>query len=101
MNAKKKLTMQTFQELLNKHQLLEKYELNQIGIFGSLARGETARDVDILIEQFQDYRQLLAFKADLEKRLHKPVDIVIKKFANPIILHRAQKDLIYVTRPAK
>jgi len=32
----------------------------------------------------------------MEKDLDKKPDFVIRKFANPIILHRAEKDLKYV-----
>jgi hypothetical protein len=35
-------------------------------------------------------------KHDLEKMSQKSVDIMIKKYANPIVLHRAQKDMRYV-----
>ena len=50
-------------------------------------RGEGARDYDALVE----------FKQELETLTNKKIDLVIKKFANPIVLYRAQKDLIDVT----
>jgi len=34
----------------------------------------------------------------LEKITEKEIDILLKKYANPIVLHRAQKDMKYVTQ---
>jgi len=53
--------------------------LKEIGIFGSFARGEPANDIDFYIDA--DSCKL----ADL------------RKYANPIVLHRALKDMVYVT----
>lgn len=87
-----------FRNTIRKHHLLEKYHLKSIGVFGSYARGESANDIDILIEDSDDYSNLIQFQTELEELLHKDVDIVIEKFANPIVLHRAKKDLVYVTQ---
>jgi predicted nucleotidyltransferase len=43
-----------------------------------------------------ELKNLIALKNDLETISQKPVDIMIKKYANPIVLHRAQKDMKYV-----
>jgi hypothetical protein len=37
------------------------------------------------------------FQRDLESLTSKKIDIMIKKYANPIILHRALKDMVYVS----
>lgn len=78
--------------------LLEKYELSRLAVFGSFARGEEANDIDLLVEDNVNYKQLLLFRSELESLLKKKVDIVIEKYANPIVLHRARKELIYVSR---
>jgi len=43
-------------------------------------------------------KNLIQLKKDLENITEKEVDIMIKKYANPIVLYRAQKDMIYVTQ---
>lgn len=87
------------QQYLRKNQIFSKYDLKKIGIFGSFARDEeNANDIDILIEDDIDPDNLIQLKMLLENSFQKRVDIVLKKFANPIILYRAQKDLHYATQ---
>jgi len=87
------------QQYFRNHQIFSKYNLNRIGIFGSFARGEeNANDIDILIEDDIDLDKLIQLKMMLEKSFQKKVDIMLTKFANPIVLYRAQKDLHYATR---
>jgi len=87
------------QQYLRKNQIFSKYHLNRIGIFGSFARNEeNANDIDLLIEDDIDPEQLLQLKVLLEDSFQKKIDIVLTKFANPIVLYRAQKDLQYATR---
>ena len=87
------------QQYFRKNQIFSKYHLKRIGIFGSFARDEeNADDIDLLIEDDIDPDQLLQLKMLLENSFQKKVDIMLKKFANPIVLYRAQKDLQYATR---
>jgi predicted nucleotidyltransferase len=44
-----------------------------------------------------DLKNLVELKNDLEKIVQKSVDVMMKKYANPIVLHRAQKDMRYVS----
>jgi predicted nucleotidyltransferase len=79
--------------------LLKKYDLDKIGVFGSFARGETASDIDIYIDTDNyNLKNLISLKKDLENITEREVDIMLKKYANPIVLHRAQKDMVYVTQ---
>ena len=80
--------------------LAEKYPtIKRIGIFGSFARDEeNANDIDLLIEDDIDPDRLIQLKILLENSFQKKVDIVLPKFANPIILYRAQRDLHYATQ---
>jgi len=80
------------------NKLFERFNLNRVGVFGSAARGEQSNDIDILIEDNTDYRLLSAFRDELQKLMDKRIDIVIAKYANPIVLHRAMKEIVYVTR---
>jgi len=84
---------------LKKENLLKKYNLDKIGIFGSFARGEKANDIDFYIDMDNyNLKNLISLKKDLEYITEKEVDIMIKKYANPIVLYRAKKDMIYVTQ---
>jgi predicted nucleotidyltransferase len=42
-------------------------------------------------------KKLIGLKEDLEKITEMDVDIMLKKYANPIVLYRALKDMKYVT----
>jgi len=87
------------QQYLRNNLIFSKYNLNRVGIFGSFARDEeNAGDIDILIEDDIDPDELIQLKMTIEKSFQKKVDIVLAKFANPIILYRAKKDLHYATR---
>lgn len=80
------------------NQLFERFNLNKVGVFGSAARGEQANDIDILIEDNIDYRVLSKLRDELQRLMNKRIDIVIARYANPIVLHRARKEIVYVTR---
>jgi len=73
--------------------------LSKIGVFGSFARGETANDIDFYIDE-DDYalKDLIHLQKDLERITEMEVDIMLKGYANPIILYRAEKDMKYVTQ---
>ncbi len=86
-----------FQIFLTNSKILSKYNLDRLGVFGSFAREDSNfHDVDILIEKDIDFQSALSLKEELEKSLNLKIDLVLKKYANPIILHRANKELIYV-----
>ena len=44
------MTFNEIEDIFYENQLLDKYNIEKIGIFGSLARGENGNDVDIFIE---------------------------------------------------
>ena len=91
-------TIDALKKAIKDKKLLEKHNLERIGVFGSFARGEQANDIDFYVDS-DDYKlkNLLELKKDLEEITEKEVDIMLKKYANPIILYRALKDMIYVT----
>jgi predicted nucleotidyltransferase len=91
-------TFEALAKAIKNENILKKYKLDKIGIFGSFARGETANDIDFYIDmETYDLKKLIELKKDLEKISQKSVDIMMKKYANPIVLHRAQKDMKYVS----
>jgi len=77
--------------------LYKTYGIKKVGVFGSFARGEEFRDIDLFIEEDLDYHQVLDLKNKLEKQTGITFDILIKKNAEPVILHRAFKDMQYAT----
>lgn len=84
------------EDIMVNNDLFEKFKLSKVGIFGSAARGETSNDIDILIEDNVDYRSLSELREELQRLTNKRIDIVIAKYANPIVLYRARKEIIYV-----
>ena len=93
----KELNVKTFSELLRNSRLMNKYGIKKISLFGSFIKGKRFNDIDILVEEARDYDALVEFRQELETLTSKKIDLVIKKFANPIVLYRAQKDMVDVT----
>jgi len=84
-------------KLLLDNKMLSKYHISKLGLFGSILNTDEPNDIDILIEGYEDYRDLIKFQDELEEKTGKSVDLVIEKFASPIILHRAKLDIQYVS----
>jgi predicted nucleotidyltransferase len=87
----------TLQSFLREKNVFLDYGIERIGVFGSFARGEKFNDLDLLLERRLDFNKRVELKRFLEKELNIPVDIIIKDFTEPIILHRALKEMIYAT----
>jgi len=85
------------EKISKRKDLLSKYSVKSVALFGSFARGEQTRksDVDILIE-FKEptFRNYIGLLHDLEKLLGKKVDLVckdaLKNRIKPYILREAQ-----------
>ena len=73
------------------------YGIKRLGVFGSFARGEKFRDIDLFIEEELNYLQVTDLKNKLETQTGISFDIMLKKNAEPVILHRAYKDMQYAT----
>ena len=92
------------QKLLTEHkeELLKKYSLREIGIFGSYARGqqEDVSDLDILVEFDEDARiSLLDFvgiENDLSDLLGVKVDLVEKSALKPRIGKRILEEVVFL-----
>ncbi|WP_426711442.1 nucleotidyltransferase family protein [Cetobacterium sp. SF1] len=91
------MTLDKFKDKLRNENIFEKYNIEKIGIFGSLARGEDGNDIDILVED-TNYNKWIDLKKELEPLMKVNLDIMIEKYANPIVLMRAKKEIIYVTK---
>jgi predicted nucleotidyltransferase len=82
--------------LIQNSDLPSRFQLSKLGIFGSFARGEKSNDIDLLIEDNISLDEALELKLALEELNGTQIDIVLSQYANPIVLHRAKKDLCYV-----
>lgn len=87
--------LEELKKILKKEHILEKYKIDKLCIFGSIARGENGNDIDLLVSD-NNYKKWIEIKAELEKKTGIKVDIMLEKYANPIILYRANKEKIYV-----
>ena len=78
----------------------DKYGIENIGIFGSVARDEATdlSDIDICIKtKTPDMFMLVHIKEELQNLFHKSVDIVrLRERMNPYLKKRIEKEAIYV-----
>ena len=69
----------------------------KIGIFGSVARGDSTENSDIdILYQFKDavgLFNLIRIKDNLEEKLNKKVDLVSEKYINPKLKQHIMSDL--------
>lgn len=97
-------TLEEIKTILNKHKedILRKYRVKEIGIFGSFVRGEQKKrsDIDILVEfNEEDVPDLLRFiemERYLKKLLKRKVDLVRKEGIRPELKTIVLKDVIYL-----
>jgi uncharacterized protein len=80
--------------------LREKYRLESLAVFGSMARGDDheGSDVDVLVK-FQgraDFDRFMGLKLDLEDMFHRRVDLGTPETLRPEMRAEVEKDLIHV-----
>ena len=82
----------------NQSQVFDIYNLDRIGVFGSFARGEDQfNDIDLLVNS-TDLKRMADFRMFLNNNTSFKFDVVTEEFCNPIVLHRAKKDIKYVQK---
>lgn len=78
----------------------DQYDIQALGVFGSVARNEErpGSDIDVVIRLGKPDLFLLAgIKNDLETQLHNPVDLVTyRESMNPLLRKRIDHEAIYV-----
>lgn len=78
----------------------EQYNIQSLGVFGSVARSEErpGSDIDVVIRLGKPDLFLLAgIKDDLEAQLHSPVDLVTyRESMNPLLRERIDREAVYV-----
>ena len=86
----------------HKAEVIEKYRVREMGIFGSFVRSEQKRrsDVDILVEfdprNIPGLIKLIEMEMYLEKLLGEKVDVVIKSGIRPELKKGILKEVIYI-----
>jgi len=87
---------------LNNTRLKKKYNLNEIGIFGSVVRGEDTdlSDVDILIDYDKNKGMtlfdLIRLEDELSVLIGSKVEIALKNKLKPVIGKYILKEVIYI-----
>ena len=75
-----------------------KYNIEQIGLFGSYARDEATKDsdIDIFVKMPPKLFDIVAIKDDLEETFQTKVDIIREhKNMKPLLIEMIHKHLIY------
>jgi uncharacterized protein len=81
-----------------KPELVERYGVERVGIFGSLARGESgeASDVDVVVSMPPDLFAMVHLKEQLENAFQTQVDLVrYRKQMNAFLKERIEKEAVY------
>ena len=85
----------------HRDELFARFDLNRLGVFGSMARGDAGprSDVDVLVsfkkgrKTFDNYIDLKLFLEDL---LRREVDLVTLDYMRPRVRARVMGEIIYV-----
>ena len=86
----------------HKAEVVEKYRVSELGIFGSFVRGEQKKrsDIDILVEfnekDIPGLLKLCEMERYLQRLLKKKVDLVIKSGIRPELKRGILKEIIYI-----
>jgi len=86
----------------HKAEVIRKYRVTEIGIFGSFVRGEQKRrsDVDILVEfdprNIPGLLMLSEMERYLQRLLKKKVDVVIRSGIRPELKKGIMKEVVYI-----
>jgi len=80
--------------------LQQRYKVKQIGVFGSVARGERRNDsdIDVLVEyeELPDLLEFINLENYLQEILKQKVDLVEKHGVRPELKHRIFEEVVYL-----
>ena len=81
-----------------KEEFGERYGIEKLGLFGSVARGEQKEDSDIGVKlQDPDYFTRMEIKESLEERFNAKVDVVsLTAIMRSLFRNHIEKDAIYI-----
>ena len=97
-----KTSLEEVMETLSKSKrgLFEQYKIRELGIFGSLVRGEERKrsDIDVLVtfEEIPDLLRFIELERRLQRLLGKKVDLVRKEAIRPVIKERILREVRYI-----
>jgi predicted nucleotidyltransferase len=82
----------------NKKYIQDKFNINSIALFGSVAKNSANEnsDIDILVDMKPSYKNYYLSKQYFENIFDKPVDLITKNSLRSFIKEEINKDLIYV-----
>lgn len=95
-------TLNEIKKILKKHkaEVVRDYKVKEIGIFGSVVRGEQKKrsDIDILVEfnKLPDVFLLIDLEDHLRKILRNKVDLVRKGAIRPELKKVITKEVVYI-----
>jgi predicted nucleotidyltransferase len=95
-------TLGEIKETLSKHkeEVAREFKVKEIGIFGSVVRGEQQQrsDIDILVEYYElpDLLKLIELERRLQRILGKKVDLVEKGGLRPELRERILAEVVYI-----
>ena len=98
----KSKTLGEIKKILKRHkaEVQERYNVRELGIFGSFVRGEQKKrsDIDILVEfsELPDVFLLIDLEDHLRKILKKKVDLVRKGAIRPELKGIIAKEVVYI-----
>lgn len=95
------ITLEQIKKILskNKDYLAENYFVEEIGIFGSFARGEQNKksDIDLIVSLKKSLGlEFVDLALELEKMFDHKVDLVSKGAIKKQMMQEIQKEIIYV-----
>jgi predicted nucleotidyltransferase len=97
-------TTEEIRQILEEHkdEVIRKYKVREIGIFGSFVRGEQKKrsDIDILVEfdekNIPGLLKFIEMERYLEKLLRRKVDLVRKGGIRPELREIILKEVVYI-----
>lgn len=99
--AKPITNLKELENFLNEQKVFDTLGVDEIGVFGSFARGEEFNDIDLLIPcSAKNGNEAYEMPILLEELSGTKFDFMLEEIANPIIYHRAKRDLKYVKKAA-
>jgi len=100
--AETAITLEQALEILRRHKadFEEKYGITEIGVFGSVARGQSCNesDVDVVVKMKKpDLFYMVHIKDELENEYKTTVDIIhYRDRMNPLLKQRIDREAVYV-----
>ncbi|MBF0559951.1 MAG: nucleotidyltransferase family protein [Nitrospirae bacterium] len=84
----------------HKYEVIQKYKISELGIFGSFVRGEQKRrsDIDIIVDFYEipDLFKFIELERYLQRLLNTKVDLVDKQGIKPQLKDIILKEVIYL-----